>query len=333
MTGTERSHRRSRFEDGCREQRDVALVTGAAGFIGSNLVRELLRRGFAVRGFDDLSGGRLANLEGVFDHGAFEFHEGDLRSTADVERAVRDVTYVFHHAALVSVPESIEDPHGTMAVNTSGTANLLVASNAADVDSIVVASSAAVYGSGGELPKSETMATDPESPYALSKYDTERLAMQFCHHHDLDTVALRYFNVYGPRQDPQGDYAAVIPTFIRLMTDGERPTIYGDGEQTRDFVHVDDVIEANLAAVTSDVGGEIINVARGKGVSINRLVDRLNDVLGTEIEPEYDPPRPGDVRHSYADISKAETMLGFEPSVGLDEGLRDTVRYFERNRP
>lgn len=303
----------------------TALVTGAAGFIGSHLVTELLDRGYAVTGLDDLSTGRPANLEHVEDHDDFEFVEGDVRDEDVVEATVADADYVFHQAAIPSVPKSIDDPKSTTDVNCSGTANVLSACRDAGTEGFVMASSCAVYGSTGELPKRETSPVDPESPYALSKFYGEQLALEYAEHHGLDAVPLRYFNVYGPRQDPSGPYAAVIPKFIELMLAGERPTVFGDGEQTRDFVFVEDVVQANLLAATGDVAGEVINVGAGERTSLNALVDEINAVLETEIEPIYDDPRPGDIRHSGSDASKAHELLGFEQRVDLREGIRRTV--------
>jgi nucleoside-diphosphate-sugar epimerase len=198
----------------------------------------------------------------------------------------------------------------------------------ADVDTVVVASSSSVYGSTSDLPKAESMTANPESPYALSKYYTEKLALQFSELYDIDTVALRYFNIFGPGQDPDGEYAAVIPKFIELMRGGDRPVIYGDGEQSRDFTYIQNAIEANILAAEGDVTGETLNVGCGGRVTVNDLVERINGVLGTSIEPIYDDPRPGDVRHSHADLSHARETVGYEPEVGFQQGLERTVEYF-----
>ncbi|MDZ7687781.1 MAG: GDP-mannose 4,6-dehydratase [Halobacteriales archaeon] len=299
------------------------LVTGAAGFIGSHLSEALLERGYSVRGFDDLSSGKPANLP---DDKAFEFVEGDVRSSDAVREAVEGVDYIFHHAAETSVQRSIEDPVETTDVNCLGTTRLIDAAADAGAEKVVVASSAAVYGSQEPPPPlSEDDEVSPESPYALSKLWTEEIALQHDTLRDLDAVALRYFNVYGPRQDPEGEYAAVIPKFVTLMDEGRRPTVYGDGEQTRDFVYVGDVVEANLRAAESDYHAGVVNVASGERVSVNQLVEVLNEVLGTELEPVYEDPRPGEVRHSVADVSKAREMLGFVAETGMVEGLRETV--------
>ena len=306
----------------------TALVTGVAGFIGSNLADVLLDRGYAVRGLDNLSTGRHSNLDVLSDREAFTFFEGDIRDRDRLIDLVADVEYVFHQAAMPSVPRSVENPVATTDANCTGTATVLDAARTADVDTVVVASSSSVYGSSETLPKVESMVASPESPYALSKYYTEQLTVQASEFYDFDTVALRYFNVFGPRQDPAGEYAAVIPKFIDLMLAGERPVIYGDGEQSRDFTYIDNVVEANILAAEGDVSGEIFNVACGDRVTINELVETLNDALGTDIDPVYDDPRPGDVRHSMADISKAQELLGYEPDIEFEEGLERTLEHY-----
>lgn len=304
-----------------------ALVTGAAGFIGSHLVDTLLKEGWTVIGLDNFSTGARSNLLNA--SGAFKLIQGDIRDESALETAIKGVDVVFHHAAAISVSNSVEYPAQTTDMNCTGTARLLEAARDAGVDRVILASSAAVYGSNVEIPVSEEAPTAPESPYALSKRYTEQLALQYAEQYELDVIVLRYFNVFGPRQDPEGEYAAVIPQFIQLMADGQRPVIYGDGEQSRDFVHVDDVVAANLAAATTDCDGEIFNVAGGDQITINELVETLNTVLGTDIQPTYDDPRPGDVRHSQASISKAESMLGYSPSVDLEAGLRATATQFD----
>jgi nucleoside-diphosphate-sugar epimerase len=307
-----------------------ALVMGAAGFIGSHLCRELLDRGHTVRGFDNFSTGDRARVSALADREGFEFVEGDLRDEAAVKATVGDIEWVFHQAAVPSVPQSVENTKLATTANCVGSTNLLVAARDAGVESVVVASSSSVYGSGGELPKREDQLEDPESPYALSKYWTERLAIQFSDLYELDTVALRYFNVFGPGQNPDGEYAAVIPKFIHLMLDGERPVIYGDGEQSRDFTYIENVLEANVRAAKSDCTGEALNVGCGDNMTINGLVEQLNDVIGSDLDPIHDDPRPGDVRHSHADISEARDCIGYEPTVGFWDGLEQTVES-ERN--
>ncbi|AAG18703.1 GDP-D-mannose dehydratase [Halobacterium salinarum NRC-1] len=306
----------------------TALVTGVAGFIGSHLAAALLDRGYDVRGVDNFATGHDQNLEPLRGTGDFSFYEADIRDADLVADVTNGVDYVFHQAADSSVPRSVEDPVTTTDVNCTGTATVIDAAREADVDTVVVASSAAIYGSTETFPKVESMTEQPESPYALSKHYTEKLALQASELYDIDTAALRYFNIYGPRQDPNGDYAAVIPKFISLMLDGERPVIYGDGEQSRDFTFIDNAIQANIRAAEGDVTGEAFNVGCGGRVTVNELVDVLNDLLDTDIDPIYDDPRPGDVRHSHADISKARELLSYEPEVGFSEGLEQTIPYY-----
>ncbi|QDX40821.1 SDR family oxidoreductase [Salarchaeum sp. JOR-1] len=309
----------------------TALVTGVAGFIGSNLANALLDRDYEVRGVDNFETGREQNLQSLRSSDDFRFHEADIRDADQMATVTDGVDYVFHQAAVPSVPRSVEDPVTTTDANCTGTATILNAARNADVDTAVVASSSSVYGSTEQLPKVESMHSQPESPYALSKYYTEKLAIQFSDLYDIDTAALRYFNIFGPRQDPNGEYAAVIPKFISLMLEGERPVIYGDGEQSRDFTFIDNAVQANILAAEGDVTGEAFNVGCGGRVTINNLVDNLNDLLGTEINPIYDDPRPGDVRHSHADISKAKEQLGYEPAVDFSEGLDRTIQYYRNN--
>jgi nucleoside-diphosphate-sugar epimerase len=306
----------------------TALVTGAAGFIGSNLAEALLDRGYRVRGVDDFATGRRSNLEPLSPREDFSFREADIRDADAMADAVAGVDSLFHQAAVASVPRSVEDPVRSTDANCTGTATVLDAARRADVDTAVVASSSSVYGASEELPKVETMPATPESPYALSKYFTEELALQFSDFYDIDTVALRYFNIFGPRQDPEGQYAAVIPKFVSLMLDGDRPVIFGDGEQSRDFTYVDNAVQANVLAAEGDVTGEAFNVGTGGRVTVNELVDALNGTLDTDLDPIHDDPRPGDVRHSHADVSKAAELLGYEPDVDFEAGLARTVEYY-----
>jgi len=306
----------------------TALVTGVAGFIGSNLADALLDRGYTVRGIDNFTTGRKQNLTAIGESDAFTFHEADIRDADTLQSITEGVDYIFHQAAVPSVPRSVDDPVATTDANCTGTATVIDTARKADVDSVVVASSSSVYGSTEQLPKVETMTEQPESPYALSKFYTEKLTLQASELYDMDTAALRYFNIFGPRQDPNGDYAAVIPKFISLMLNGKRPVIYGDGEQSRDFTFIDNAIQANILAAESDVTGEAFNVGCGGRVTVNEIVDALNEGLGTDLDPIYDDPRPGDVRHSHADISKAESLLGYNLDVGFEDGLERTIAYY-----
>ena len=304
------------------------LVTGAAGFIGSHLAQHLLEDGAYVRGLDNFESGHQDNLQPFVDRDGFEFEEGDLREVDTVESVMDGIDYVFHQGALTSVPRSINDPLLTTESNCIGTTNLLKAANNEGVDKVIVASSAAVYGSNEELPKHEDMPVNPESPYALSKYWTEQLAVQFANLYGLETIALRYFNVFGPRQDPTSDYAAVIPKFISLMFDSERPPIYGDGEQSRDFTYIEDIVQANINASLTNTSNRVLNVASGEQTTVNELVDKLNEILSTDIEPRYLEPRSGDVRHSFADISRAREEIGYDPKFSLEDGLVKTIESF-----
>jgi nucleoside-diphosphate-sugar epimerase len=307
----------------------TALVTGVAGFVGSNLADALLDRGYTVRGIDNFATGRRSNLDPLVDQAEFSFSEIDIRDVEEVAERIEGVDFLFHQAAVPSVPRSVDDPVTSTDANCTGTATVLNEARKADVETAVVASSSSVYGSSEKLPKVETMPEHPESPYALSKHYTEKLALQFSDLYDIDTVALRYFNIFGPQQDPSGAYAAVIPKFIDLMLDGEQPVIYGDGEQSRDFTYIENAIEANVLAAEGDVTGEAFNVGTGGRVTVNELVESLNDKLGTEIDPVYDDPRPGDVPHSHADISKARELLGYEPVVSFEDGLERTIDHLK----
>ena len=302
-----------------------ALVTGGAGFIGSHLVEGLVRRGHEVRVFDNLSTGSLDNLAPVRD--AVEVVIGDLRDDEAVNRAVEGVEVVFHQAADPSVPRSISHPRDCYDINVLGTLNLLAAARDAGCRRVVFASSCAVYGNDPRQPKSEELPPAPESPYASSKLAGEELCQVFTRVYGLEAVALRYFNVYGPRQSPDGPYASVIPRFIADLKAGARPRVFGDGEQTRDFIFVGDVVEANLRAATaSEAVGEVVNVGSGRSTSLNTLLTVLAPLIGNTVEPIYEAERPGDVRHSLAETSKARRLLGFEAQTSLAEGLAQTVR-------
>jgi UDP-N-acetylglucosamine/UDP-N-acetyl-alpha-D-glucosaminouronate 4-epimerase len=301
-----------------------ALVTGGGGFIGSNVVRALLERGDDVRVLDNFSTGSRTNLAGL--ESDVQLVEGDLRSYERVHAAVRGAEVVFHQGALPSVPRSVQDPLTTTAVNVEGTLNVLLAARDEGVRRIVNASSSSVYGSSGELPRVETQAPDPISPYAVAKLAAERFCTSFTRVYGMEIVSLRYFNVFGPHQDPTSQYAAVVPRFIRSIADGEPVTIYGDGEQSRDFTYVDNVVVANLlAADAAGVGGEILNVATGGSFTVNALAAAIGELLSRPVERNYEPAREADVLASWADIGEARRLLGFEPSVAFDEGLRRTA--------
>ena len=305
------------------------LVTGGAGFIGSALVRGCLEAGYRVRVLDDFSTGRRENLQEV--RGDVELVEGCVADPKVARRAIRDCEVVYHHAAQTSVARSVEDPVGSHAVNATGTLILLQASLEAGVRRVVFASSLAVYGDGGELPKVEEMPPRPESPYALQKWIGEQYCAQYSKLHGLETVALRYSNVFGPRQDPGSAYAAVVPGFATAIASGSRARVYGDGHQTRDFVFVSDVVAANLAAADStDAGaGEVFNVSRGERTSVLDLLERISALLGRNgLEPIFEPARAGDVRHSQADPSRAARLLGWRPRVELEAGLREVLDFY-----
>ncbi len=303
------------------------LVTGGAGFIGSNLVEAIVERGHSVRVFDNGATGKLENLAAVRDR--IEFVEGDLSDPKALARACVGVERVLHQAALASVPGSIEDPMTYHEKNETGTLNLLVAARDAGVKRVVIASSASIYGDSPESPKVESMIPQPKSPYAVNKLTCEHYAKVFWEIYQLETVCLRYFNVYGPRQDPASQYSSVIPKFVTMMLAGETPTIFGDGEQSRDFVYIKDVIQANLkAANVPGAAGSVVNVASSKRYTLNDLVRIINEILGTKIEPVYAEERAGDVKHSHADISRARQVLGFEPEWSFEEGLRETVEWY-----
>jgi len=303
------------------------LITGGAGFIGANLAHTLVARGETVRILDDFSTGRPENLRGIEER--IEIQRGDIRDPGMMSRAVNGVEVILHQAALNSNPRSIQEPVQTNDVNVGGTLTLLQAARAAGTRRVVYASSSSVYGEAAGLPKTEDMPTAPKAPYGVSKLAAELYCRVFTQVYGIETVSLRYFNVYGPRQHPDSEYAAVIPRFLRRMLAGKRPVIFGDGEQSRDFTPVDNVVAANLLAAHSREGiGEVMNIAGGNSSTLNQLVAWLNEVLGTDLTPLYEPPRPADIRHSYASIRKAETLLGYRPHLGVQEGLRRTVEWF-----
>ena len=302
-----------------------ALVTGGGGFIGSNLVRALLERGDDVRVLDNFSTGSRRNLDGV----DVEVVEGELRSYERVHNAVRGMEVVFHLGALGSVPRSVQDPLTSSAVNVEGTLNVQLAARDEGVRRVVFASSSSIYGNQSELPLRETMAPDPISPYGVAKLAAERYCVSFSRvYHSFETVVLRYFNVFGPRQDPTSQYAAVVPLFITAIAAGEPVTIFDDGEQSRDFTYVDNVVAANLlAADAAGASGRIVNISGGAPTSVNELAETIGRLLGKPVECRYLPPRPGDLRNSWANVSEARNLLGFEPQVELEEGLRRTADY------
>jgi UDP-glucose 4-epimerase len=308
------------------------LVTGGAGFIGSNLVRALLDRGDDVRVLDNFSTGLRTNLDGL----DVEIVEGELRSYERVHNAVRGTEMVFHLGALGSVPRSVQDPLTSGAVNVEGTLNVMLAARDEGVRRVVFASSSSIYGNQSELPLRESMAPDPISPYGVAKLAAERYCVSFSRvYHSFETVVLRYFNVFGPRQDPHSQYAAVVPLFITAIAADEPVTIFDDGEQSRDFTYVDNVVAANLLAADAEgVSGRIFNVSAGIPVTVNELADAIGRLLDKPVERRYLPARPGDLRNSWADPSESRRVLGYEPSVSLDEGLRRTAAYlFDRGTP
>lgn len=307
------------------------LITGIAGFIGSNIAHALVARGEEVRGIDDFRHGRPENLAGILDK--IDLREADITDAAAIEAACRNVDFVLHQAALGSVPRSLEDPVGSNQANVVGTLQVLQAARAARVKRVIYASSSSVYGDTSVLPKRENMVCNPISPYAVSKYAGELYAQSFFRLMSLETVGLRYFNVFGPRQHPTSPYAAVIPKFIRAILAGEQPTIYGDGKQSRDFTYVDNVVSANLlacAAPAEKVVGGVFNVAAGKNFSVNDLYAMLQELTGFRRGALYAAPRSGDVRDSLADISRAEKAMGYKTLVEFEEGLRRTVEWYKR---
>jgi len=303
------------------------LVTGGAGFIGSNIVEELVRCGERVRVLDNFSTGKRENLALVAGH--VELVEGDLCDLPALRQAVEGMDTILHQAALPSVQRSIDNPLATHAVNATGTLNLLIAAHEAGVRRVVYAASSSVYGDTPTLPKREDMRPRPKSPYAVSKLAGEYYCQAFTAVHGLETVCLRYFNVFGPRQDPTSQYSAVIPLFIAAMLRGEPPAVHGDGLQSRDFTYVANVVHANLLAATvPGVGGRMFNVACGQRHTLLDMIAILNGILGAQIEPVHIDPRPGDVRHSLADIAAAQEALGYRVEVDLREGLRRTVDWY-----
>ena len=304
------------------------LVTGGAGFIGSNIVDALLERGDSVRVLDNFSTGREENVTGFLER--VDMVRGDVCDPDTVDAAVSGADYVIHQAALASVPRSIADPTANNQVNVQGTLNLLEAAVEHGVKRFVYASSSSVYGDSEALPKVETMTPNPKSPYAVAKLAAEYYCGVFSALHGLPTVALRYFNVFGPRQDPNSEYSAVIPIFVKALIEGRSPTIHGDGEQSRDFTFIENVVAANLLACDSDTrGGRVYNIACGERYTLNQLFDALRNEIGGEVEAIYGPDRAGDVKHSMAAIGRIQEELGYRVGLGFDEGIRRTVGWYQ----
>jgi UDP-glucose 4-epimerase len=299
------------------------VITGGAGFIGSNLALALAKENEVVV-IDDLSTGKVENLEGI----DVQLISGSI-TDLDLKAAFEGSSCVFHQAAISSVKKSIEDPLRTNAVGINGTLKVLIAARDAGVRRVILASSAAVYGTSPRLPKREDMMPEPRSPYAVSKLAGENYARVFQELYGLETVALRYFNVFGPKQDPSSEYSGVISRFIAILLEGRQPVIYGDGEQTRDFVYVADVVRANILASESHLSG-VFNIACGKSISLNSLAKKIGDLLAREVRPRYEAPRPGDIKHSLADISRAQG-IGYFPDYGIEDGLRETIRWYKEH--
>jgi len=308
------------------------LVTGGAGFIGSNITEKLLQKGESVRVVDNLSTGKKENMKDFFDNPNFEFIEGDLTDLEVAKRAVSGVNFVLHQAAIPSVQRSVDDPLKSNSANVTGTLNLLIAARDEKVEKFVYAASSSAYGDNPELPKREDLPVMPISPYALTKYVGEKYCQIFWRIYGLPTISLRYFNVFGPKQDPESQYAAVIPRFIKSLLNGSRPVVYGTGEQSRDFTFVENVVDANLAGAESKNGfGEVFNVGCGTQISLNDLLASLKNLIGSKVEPDYQEARQGDVLHTRADISKIKKVLGYEPMTSFEQGLVKTIEWYKKN--
>jgi nucleoside-diphosphate-sugar epimerase len=305
------------------------LITGISGFIGSSIARALLARGEQVRGVDNFSTGKQENIEEIAER--IDFHEADITDLDAMHKACKGVDFVLHQAAIPSVPKSVLDPLGSNCANVDGTVNVLVAARDAKVKRVVYAASSSAYGDTPTLPKHEGMKPDPISPYAVAKLASEHYMVSFCRCYGLETVCLRYFNIFGPRQDPSSPYSGVLAKFITQMLRGEQPTIFGDGEQSRDFTYIDNAVEANLLACKAErtkAAGQVFNVATGRRVTLNETFKALQPLTSYSGEPKYGPPRGGDVKHSIADISLANAGLGYKPLVDFEEGLRRTVDWY-----
>jgi nucleoside-diphosphate-sugar epimerase len=307
----------------------VYLITGIGGFIGSSLARELLRRGERVRGVDNFSTGKRENLAEIL--GQIDFREADILDLDAMKLACIGVDYVLHQAAIPSVPKSVLDPIGSNQANVDGTVNVLVAARDAEVKRVIYAASSSAYGDTPTLPKHEEMTPDPISPYAVAKLASERYMISFYRCYGLETVSLRYFNIFGPRQDPSSPYSGVLAKFITQMLNGEQPAIFGDGEQSRDFTYIDNAVDANLLACKApaeQVAGKVFNVATGRRVTLNETFKLLRGLTSYSGSPSYATERGGDIKHSLADISAAEAHLGYKPTVNFEDGLRRTVDWY-----
>jgi UDP-glucose 4-epimerase len=307
------------------------LITGIGGFIGSSLARALLSRGEQVRGVDNFSTGKRENIAAILER--IDFREADILDLDAMRHACDGVDYVLHHAAIPSVPKSVLDPLGSNRANVDGTVNMLVAARDAKVKRVVYAASSSAYGDTPTLPKHEAMRPDPISPYAVAKLAGEHYMVSFYRCYRLETVSLRYFNIFGPRQDPSSPYSGVLAKFISAMLRGERPTIFGDGEQSRDFTYVDNAVAANLLACqapAAKAAGQVLNIATGRRITLNETFKSLQGLTYYSGPPAYGPEREGDIKHSLADISKAEAALGYKPTVDFEEGLRRTVEWYRK---
>ena len=306
------------------------VVTGGCGFIGSNIAEELIKKHYVVV-IDDLSTGRIENIRSLQDKENFEFVRGNITDLGLLKQIFEDVDCIFHQAAIPSVQRSVENPLDTNEANIKGTLNVLIAARDCGVKKVVYASSSSVYGDTPELPKKENMKPNPQSPYAVSKLTGEYYCKVFSDIYGIKTICLRYFNVYGPKQDPASEYAAVIPRFINRVLNNQPPIIFGDGNQTRDFTFVKDVVKANILAMEKNVEG-VFNIAYGQQISINELANKIMEIVGVKLNPVYDKPRPGDIRNSLADISLAKQKLGYMPEYSLEKGLEVTIRWFSTLR-